>query len=103
MTTRFVDLLLYFTSILACPKREFIANLKVVRAAASNTKKAIELFQAIDTDGSGQLDVPEFSQLLRGIGLTLGEEQIHEIFDKYDVDDSKYSYLLLVFEVESLL
>lgn len=52
------------------------------------------MFRAIDTDGSGQLDVPEFAQLLKGIGLNLGEEEIHEIFDKYDVDDSKIFHLI---------
>ena len=45
-----------------------IESLRVVKSAASNITKALELFKEIDQDGSGQLDKDEFTHLMECMG-----------------------------------
>eukprot|EP00940_MAST-03C_sp_MAST-3C-sp2_P003049 g3049.t1 len=51
---------------------------------------ALDLFSAVDVDGSGQLDIDEFSQALKRLGLGLKNSDILHIFGLIDKDKSGY-------------
>ena len=51
-------------------------------------EQASKLFDAIDTDGGGTLDIDEFVTAFQNVNPTLTEEQCRKIFDEADVDGS---------------
>lgn len=76
-----------------CRKHSFNAlqrtvynNLLKLQEAASDIKMAIELFNEIDEDGSGELDKSEMKVLLERMGFDHDEKRINEIYFVYDVD-----------------
>ena len=50
---------------------KLIEGLRRILDAATEVDKAVELFQEVDVDGSGQLDEGEFGELLQAIGKSL--------------------------------
>ena len=87
-------------------------NLLKLQAAARDFPTAIKLFQEIDADNSGELelfqslkkkflikfqmfvgelDKYELATLMRNIGLDMSEKRINEIMFTYDVDQGTYS------------
>lgn len=54
--------------------------------AASDVKVAVQFFNSIDIDGSGELDRDEFKMLMDKMGIELDEDRLEEVFDTYDTD-----------------
>ena len=54
--------------------------------AASDVKVAVQFFNSIDIDGSGELDREEFKMLMDKMGIELDEDRLEEVFDTYDTD-----------------
>ena len=54
--------------------------------AASDVKVAVQFFNSIDMDGSGELDGDEFKLLMDKMGIELDEDRLEEVFDTYDTD-----------------
>ena len=55
------------------------ASLRNVLDACSDVNKSIEFYKAIDVDGSGELEIDEFSKLLASMGIFLDEVSGHPI------------------------
>eukprot|EP01038_Epipyxis_sp_PR26KG_P005859 gene5859-8083_t len=65
---------------------ELLRKMRLLQEAASDKKKAMELFYQIDEDGSGKLDETEFSNLLDEIGIDLNGQSVRTVMSEYDVD-----------------
>jgi hypothetical protein len=61
-----------------------IDGLKRILLATEDVGKAIELFQMVDEDGSGELDEEEFAKLIDAVGMDGSKSG--EILAEYDVD-----------------
>jgi len=72
----------YFTE----KQKQIELALETTIRAASDVSVAIEFFNDIDVDGSGELDRGEFKQLMDKIGIELDEERLEDVFDTYDTD-----------------
>jgi hypothetical protein len=66
-----------------------VNNLEMMREAAANFESASKLFEELDADGSGELDVDEFSVLLDRMGMPCTPDDVQMIMDQYDADMSK--------------
>ena len=60
--------------------------LETALRAASDVNLAIQFFNEIDVDGSGELDRSEFKRLMDRIGIELDNERLEDVFDTYDTD-----------------
>ena len=49
---------------------------------------ATRIFSRVDSDGTGDLDVLEFQEALRRMGQNLTPDQVHEIMNELDLDQS---------------
>jgi hypothetical protein len=67
-------------------QRDAIKGLRLLLESASDFNKAISLFQDVDIDGGGELDIDEFRELLKKIGLDVDETRLQETMDIYDLD-----------------
>lgn len=72
----------YFTA----KQKEIEIALETTIRAASDVSLAIQFFNEIDVDGSGELDREEFKLLMVKIGIDLDEERLEDVFDTYDTD-----------------
>jgi Ca2+-binding EF-hand superfamily protein len=63
-----------------------LSALDRVLATASNYQQAMDWFTEIDENGSGNLDLQEFTVLMNKIGMDhLGEKRMAQLFKKYDI------------------
>ena len=46
-------------------------------------------FNNFDSDGNGDLDFPEFAELIKSLGINLDIEQLETGFTKIDTDNNK--------------
>merc|ERR1711915_686036 len=60
---------------------EFLALMKIEKI--EQTK---EIFQKVDTDGSGQISGQELAKALRAAGFQFNDEEIAEFLDQFDKD-----------------
>ena len=67
-------------------KTKMLAGLREIKAASENEKKAQELFDAADADGSGELDTDELLELFHGLGIMVDEERVDELVAEVDID-----------------
>ena len=61
-------------------------RLKALGIGVGTDTKSI--FEEYDTDGSGAIDLDEFKQLIRELGMVLSEKEIRETMDRLDDDHS---------------
>lgn len=60
----------------------------------------MRIFKAMDTDGSGALDIQEFWKGLCDYRLPVSQEECRQIFEKFDLDDDgELSYDELLYAV----
>jgi hypothetical protein len=63
-----------------------LSALDRVLVTASNYQQAMDWFTEIDENGSGNLDLQEFTVLMNKIGMDhLGEKRMAQLFKKYDI------------------
>jgi hypothetical protein len=65
-----------------------IATLEKMQTTVSNYSNVINFFEEIDEDGSGVLEFPEFSHLLKKLGVEISDKRLHQLMKKYDIDNS---------------
>ena len=74
--------MLYFTP----DQKTILETLERVQESASNIHMAVKLFNAVDDDGSGEVERGEFGTLVRSMGIDMSEERMDEVFASYDMD-----------------
>ena len=67
-------------------QRKIEHGFKSIIDACSNIENAINFFNAVDLDGSGEVEKVEFQKLLSNMGIYLDAERLQECFDTYDTD-----------------
>jgi hypothetical protein len=82
-----VDLEYYKNKALSNEQLKVIEGLQTIQAATSDIGKAIQLFNMVDEDGSGELDEEEFAKLIDAVGMDSSKSA--EIMAEYDVDGGK--------------
>lgn len=66
-------------------QRRILGTLENVRESASDIQKAVKLFNAVDDDGSGEVERGEFGDLIKSMGIDMSEMRIDEIFGKLSI------------------
>jgi hypothetical protein len=69
-------------------QQRIVMQLKKICTAASDTRRAKELFRELDSDNSGQIDKEEFQQLLEKMGIEVSSDWIDDVMKPYDLDES---------------
>lgn len=77
-----------YNAILDDRQQRIVTQLKKICAAASDTRRAKELFREIDVDNSGEIGKEEFQQLLEKMGMEVSADWIDDIMKPYDLDES---------------
>ena len=70
-----------------------IEGLRKIIEAASDINKAVELFQEMDADGSGQLDEGEFGELLQAIGEHMSPLYNYILWQRSNASINLYIYV----------
>jgi hypothetical protein len=65
-----------------------ITTLEKMQTTVSNYSNVINFFEEIDEDGSGVLEFPEFSHLLKKLGVEISDKRLNQLMKKYDIDNS---------------
>ena len=58
-------------------------------AAEASEKEALKLFEEVDADQNGSLDVDELKNLAKTMGVELTADQLAKAFAKMDTDVSR--------------
>ena len=53
-----------------------------------NLRKYKSLFDSVDVDKGGEIDVKELNQMLEKVGITMKEEELKEIMKEYDTNET---------------
>ena len=56
-----------------------VQNLKNLKKATTDSKQAKKMFMEIDKDGSGGIDIFEFTELINILSLNMDKEEIEEV------------------------
>eukprot|EP01038_Epipyxis_sp_PR26KG_P005119 gene5119-7131_t len=67
---------------------KIMANLMHIKNCASDIQLAVKLFQEVDQDGSGEIDIDELKILVQRLGLTMTDKRIGELMKRYDDDQT---------------
>jgi Ca2+-binding EF-hand superfamily protein len=74
------------------PQKEIEEIYAIIReksnASGDGKKSAMKAFKYFDTDGSGNIDMPEFTQAMKTFHATLTDKQIITMFGTFDQDNS---------------
>lgn len=66
--------------------QQLIETLSRIVEATRDLVEATSLFKEIDKNQSGELDITEFSELLRAVGIDIPDEKVAEVMAEFDVD-----------------
>jgi hypothetical protein len=76
------------TPLLQCVTVLAVQNLQSLQKATEDSRVAKRLFKAIDSDGSGGIDIEELSELMTALSMTLQRTELEEVGgDDGDDDD----------------
>ena len=53
-----------------------------------NLRKYKSLFDSVDVDKGGEIDVKELNQMLEKVGISMKEEELKEIMKEYDTNET---------------
>ena len=67
-------------------EKDTVKKLRSLKESASDIFLATKLFQEVDVDGGGELDIEEFSVLLTKVGIDVDAARLQETMDMYDTD-----------------
>ena len=62
---------------------------KIYQKSEGSSEKAMKaVFKFFDTDGSGRVEIKEFSKAMERFGIILMDDEMEGLFKKYDADNS---------------